>query len=130
MGAQHSALLNRSIRFRFLAALDATATFAGFLGAALLAAVFHTYWALFASIAISTTVGVAGAWIGAGFVPGLPRWEASAGQLVRLGAGFTSFNFSHFIVRNLDNVLIGRVWGDAALGLYDRAYRFLLFPMI
>ena len=130
LGAQHSALLNRSIRFRYLAALDATATFAGFLGAALLAAVFHTYWALFASIAISTTVGVAGAWIGAGFVPGLPRWEVSAGQLVRLGAGFTSFNFSHFIVRNLDNVLIGRVWGDAALGLYDRAYRFLLFPMI
>ena len=79
LGAQHSALLNRSIRFRYLAALDATATFAGFLGAALLAAVFHTYWALFASIAISTTVGVAGAWIGAGFVPGLPRWEVRRG---------------------------------------------------
>ena len=50
LGAQHSALLNRSMRFRFLAALDATAAFAGFLGAVLLAAVFHTYWALFASM--------------------------------------------------------------------------------
>ena len=36
--------------------------------------------------------------------------------MVRLGAGFTSFNVFNFIVRNLDNVLIGRVWGDAALG--------------
>jgi polysaccharide transporter, PST family len=26
-------------------------------------------------------------------------------------------------------VLIGRVWGDLALGLYDRAYKLLLFPL-
>jgi polysaccharide transporter, PST family len=130
LGAQHSALLARSMRFRFLAALDTLSVLAGFLGGVLLAVTFHTYWALFASYAISASVNVIGAWIGTGFVPGLPRWEASAGQMVRLGAGFTSFNFFNFIVRNLDNVLIGRVWGDAALGLYDRAYRFLLFPLI
>jgi PST family polysaccharide transporter len=129
LGAQHSALLNRSMRFRFLAALDALSVLAGFLLGVLLAAAFHTYWALFASYAISASVNVIGAWIGTGFVPGLPRWEASATQMVRLGAGFTSFNLFNFIVLNLGNVLIGRVWGDAALGLYDRAYRFLLFPL-
>jgi polysaccharide transporter, PST family len=129
LGAQHTAILNRGIRFRYLAALDATAALAGFLGAALLAAVFHTYWALFAATAISSFVNAAGAWIGAGFVPSLPRRGSGAGPMVRLGAGFTSFNVSTFVARNLDNVLIGRVWGDAALGLYDRAYRFLLFPL-
>jgi polysaccharide transporter, PST family len=130
LGAQHSALLVRGMRFRFLAALDMLSVLAGFLGGVLLAVAFHTYWALFASYAISASVNVVGAWIGTGFVPGLPRWEAGATQMVRLGAGFTSFNLFNFIVRNLDNVLIGRVWGDAALGLYDRAYRFLLFPLI
>ena len=130
LGAQHSALLNRSMRFRFLAALDTTAAFAGFLGAALLAAIFHTYWALFAAAAISATVSVVGAWIGTGFVPGLPRRGSGAGQMVRLGAGITGFNVFTFIARNLDNVLIGRVWGDAPLGLYDRAYKFLLFPLL
>jgi polysaccharide transporter, PST family len=130
LGAQHSALLTRGMRFRFLAALDTLSVLAGFLGGVALAVAFHNYWALFASYAISASVNVVGAWIGTGFVPGLPRWEASARQMVRLGAGFTSFNLFNFIVRNLDNVLIGRVWGDAALGLYDRAYRFLLFPLI
>ena len=130
LGAQQSALLNRSMRFRFLAALDMTAVLAGFLGAVLLAVVFHTYWALFAAYALSTSVSVMGAWIGSGFVPGLPRWESSARQMVRLGAGITSFNLFTFIARNLDNVLIGRVWGDAALGLYDRAYKLLLFPLL
>jgi polysaccharide transporter, PST family len=73
---------------------------------------------------------VVGAWIGSGFVPGLPQWESSARQMIKLGAGITAFNVFTFIARNLDNVLIGRVWGDAALGLYDRAYKFLLFPLI
>jgi PST family polysaccharide transporter len=130
LGAQQSALLNRSMRLRFLAALDTIAVLAGFLGAVLLAVVFHTYWALFAAYALSTLVSVMGAWIGSGFVPGLPRWESSARQMVRLGAGITGFNLFTFIARNLDNVLIGRVWGDAALGLYDRAYKFLLFPLL
>lgn len=129
LGAQHSALLNRSIRFRYLAALDATAAFAGFLGAVLLAVTFHTYWALFASYAISASVNVLGAWIGTGFVPRLPRRGSGARQMVQLGAGITSYNFFTFIARNLDNVLIGRVWGDAPLGLYDRAYKLLLFPL-
>ena len=130
LGAQHSALLNRSIRFRYLAALDATAAFAGFLGAALLAAIFHTYWALFAAVAIGTTVSVVGAWIGAGFTPRLPQWGSGAGRMVSLGAGIASHNVFTFIARNLDNVLIGRVWGDAPLGLYDRAYKLLLFPLL
>jgi polysaccharide transporter, PST family len=129
LGAQHLALLNRSIRFRYLAALDATAAFAGFLAAVLLAVMFHTYWAIFAAVAVGTIVSVAGAWMGAGFVPRLPRRGSGARQMVQLGAGITGHNVFTFIARNLDNVLIGRVWGDAPLGLYDRAYKLLLFPL-
>jgi PST family polysaccharide transporter len=130
LGTQQSALVNRAMRFRLMAALDAISAVAGFAVAALFALAFHTYWALFAFYAISTSVNVVGAWIGSGFVPGLPRREPSARQMVRLGAGFTGFYIFHFIARNLDNVLIGRVWGEVALGLYDRAYKFLLFPLI
>jgi PST family polysaccharide transporter len=130
LGAQHSALLNRSIRFRYLAALDATAALAGFLGAVLLAVIFHTYWALFAAAAIGSTVTATGAWLGTRFVPRLPRGESGVWPMVRLGAGITGYNVSTFIARNLDNVLIGRVWGDAPLGFYDRAYKLLLFPLL
>jgi polysaccharide transporter, PST family len=130
LGAQHSALLNRSMRFRFLATVETIAVFAGFLGAVLLAVAFHTYWALFASAAIGTTVTVVGAWIGTSFLPRWPRRGSGAGRMVRLGAGITGYNVFTFIARNLDNVLIGRVWGDAPLGLYDRSYKLLLFPLL
>jgi PST family polysaccharide transporter len=129
LGAQHSAVLNRSIRFRYLAMLDASAALAGFLGAVFVAAVFHSYWALFAAAAIGSTVTAAGAWLGTGFVPHLPRRNSGLRPMLRLGAGITSHNVFTFVARNLDNVLIGRVWGDAPLGLYDRAYKLLLFPL-
>jgi polysaccharide transporter, PST family len=130
LGAQHSALLNRGMRFQFLAAVDTFSVLGGFLGAVLLAAVFHTYWALFSSYAVSASITVIGAWVGSGFVPALPRWEPSAQRMVRLGAGITGFHFFNFVARNLDNVLIGRAWGGAALGLYDRAYGLLMFPLV
>jgi len=34
-----------------------------------------------------------------------------------------------FLSRNLDNVLIGRWWGAAQLGLYARAYQLMLLPL-
>ncbi len=41
----------------------------------------------------------------------------------------TGANIFNFLSRNLDNILIGKVWGSVALGLYDRAYKLLLFPL-
>ena len=129
MAAQHLALINRAMRFGYLAVLDTVAYLLGFLGAVLLAVVLRNYWALFASPAIVTFVNVIGAWIGTGFVPSLPRWERDMREILRLGGGITGFNIFTFIARNLDNVLIGHAWGNTALGLYDRAYKLLLFPL-
>jgi PST family polysaccharide transporter len=49
--------------------------------------------------------------------------------LLTFGLGVTGFNFAEFISRNIDSVLIGKVWGAASLGAYNRAYRLLLFPL-
>jgi PST family polysaccharide transporter len=39
------------------------------------------------------------------------------------------FNVVNFFARNLDNILIGKVWGQTGLGDYDRAYKLLLLPL-
>lgn len=38
------------------------------------------------------------------------------------------FNFINYFTRNLDNLLIGRVWGAESLGFYDKAYRLSCYP--
>ncbi|MBD9632589.1 oligosaccharide flippase family protein [Pseudomonas sp. PDM19] len=40
------------------------------------------------------------------------------------------FNLINYFSRNLDNILVGRVLGTAALGVYDRAYQIMRYPLI
>jgi len=50
-------------------------------------------------------------------------------EVLAFGANITAFDLANYFSRNSDNLLIGRVWGDAALGLYSRAYQLMMFPI-
>lgn len=40
------------------------------------------------------------------------------------------FNFINFFSRNLDNILVGRYLGSFALGIYDKAYQLMRYPLM
>lgn len=129
MGAQHHALVTRKMDFARLAVLDSISALMGLAAAIAWAYVFRTYWALFVGGLTTMIIGTIGYWILSNWRPGLPRWVGGTGGMVSFGAGITGFNFTNYIARNLDQVLIGRWWGNQQLGLYDRSYRLLLFPL-
>ncbi|MGF1626799.1 MAG: lipopolysaccharide biosynthesis protein [Alphaproteobacteria bacterium] len=129
-GAQHLALLNRRMRFGLLAAINAVSAVVTLAASALFAVVDPTFWAIFFGVIAGAGANTLGGWIMVRWVPALPRRGVRVGGLLRFGAGVTGFNLTNFFARNLDNVLIGRVWGDAALGMYDRAYKLLLSPLV
>jgi polysaccharide transporter, PST family len=110
LGAQHLALLNRRMAFAWTI-------------------VDRSYWALYAGTLTSAILPTLCYWANSRWRPGLPRKVEGVGALLNFGAGITGFNFANFFARNLDNILIGRFWGNAELGLYDRAYKLLLFPL-
>jgi PST family polysaccharide transporter len=39
------------------------------------------------------------------------------------------FTFINYFARNFDNLIIGKIWGNVTLAQYDKAYRFMLFPV-
>lgn len=129
LGSQHMALLNRNMRFGLLSLIDGLAAAAGLLASVLVALALHNYWALVAGSLASTVTPTLLAWLNVRWAPGRPARAEGMGDILGFGAGITGFNISNFFARNLDNVLIGRAWGEASLGLYDRAYKLLLFPM-
>ena len=51
---------------------------------------------------------------------------------VRKIFGYSAYQFLFSVInyfsRNLDSLLIGRVWGAQALGFYDKAYRLMCYP--
>ncbi|WP_207460472.1 lipopolysaccharide biosynthesis protein [Azospirillum sp. SYSU D00513] len=129
LGVQHSALLNRRMEFGRLAVVDIAYAVAS-LGACIAwALVDSSFWALYAGALTGALVSTTLLWTFSGWRPGFWANAAGAHGLLRFGAGITGFNLANFFARNADNVLIGKYWGGGELGLYDRAYKLLLFPL-
>ncbi|MDB6454789.1 lipopolysaccharide biosynthesis protein [Falsirhodobacter sp. 20TX0035] len=128
-GAQHFALVTRRMEFGRLAVLESVAAVLGLAVAIGWAMIWHTYWALFIGGLTTMAITTLGCWLTSRWLPGLPRWVSGTGGMVSFGAGITGFNFANYFARNLDQILIGRRWGNQELGLYDRANRLLLFPL-
>ncbi|WP_082594479.1 lipopolysaccharide biosynthesis protein [Sphingomonas sp. Root710] len=129
LATQHFAWLSKSLRFGAVALIDVASTLLGFAAAVVVALVMPGIWALVASVLASMTVGLIGAWSLARWRPGRPAPFAEVRDLLRLGAGLSTFTLTNFFARNLDNVMIGRWAGAVQLGFYDRAYKLLLFPL-
>lgn len=130
LGAQHAALMQRELRFKPKAFSDISGAIVSLLASITLAANGYGYW----SLAWGTVAGVSTTTLLyfalSSFRPGLPRRAEGVKELIGFGVNVTAFEFVNYFHRNLDNVLIGRVWGAGALGLYSRAYQLMMLPII
>lgn len=54
---------------------------------------------------------------------------ASIRKILNYSAYIYGFNTINYFARNLDNLLIGKVFGAQALGYYDKAYKLTVFPV-
>lgn len=126
---QHLALFNRELRFRTLSRVDIGASATTFVATIVAAIALRSYWALWLGSFLGFVVNAALVWKHSAWRPSLRVSFAESRSLIRFGASITGFNLLNFVARNADNVLIGRVWGTAALGLYDRSYRLMMFPL-
>ena len=127
--SQHYALLNRELRFKTLAMIDALRVTLSLFAGIIVAWLTASYWAIFVVSLVSTLVGLACAWIASSFRPGRFSFEGEFKQITGVAFGVSGFNLVNYFARNADNLLIGRFYGAEPLGLYDRAYRLLLFPL-
>jgi polysaccharide transporter, PST family len=128
--AQHSALLNRHLRFRALAYIDIVNAVSSFIFTLGLALWLRNYWALVIGTSLGTMLaGVLTIWA-SGWRPNWRISFAGTGNLMRFGGSMTGFNVLNFLSRNADDVLIGKVWGAAVLGLYNRSYKLMMFPIL
>lgn len=126
---QHSALLNRDMRFGVLSAIDIANAVVTFLGALIAAYLLRNYWALWIGTMAGTFVQVVLTWT---VTPWRPSWKitlAGTGQMARFGGNLTGFNVLNYIGRNADNVLIAKFAGSIALGLYDRSFKLMMLPL-
>ncbi len=129
LGAVQRALLERASRFRQLARIDAVSAAGGLLLALLVAMRGGGVWSLawqmlFAAGLTSLQACLASAW--------RPRRHFAPRELRAVfgfGADFSLFQLLVYLERNADSMIIGKLLGSAALGVYAMAYKVMLFPL-
>ena len=128
-GVQHHALLRRQLEFSRIATIEVAAAVAG-VGAGVAAAVAGWgVWALVVRAIASEVVAGVGPWLLCSWRPGRPVFDERVRELAGFGGNLTAFGVVNYFARNLDDILVGKMFGAAALGFYQKAYELLMIPL-
>lgn len=122
-GVQHSALLQRQMRFIDLAVIEVLSLLISSVISVVLAIRGYGYWAL---VAWSVTLPLAATLLTilrSGWMPGRPHLNAGMQSMMRFGGIVTVNSVVVYIAYNLDKILLGRFWGAEVVGVYGRAYQ-------
>jgi O-antigen/teichoic acid export membrane protein len=127
---QHSAILQRQLRFATLAAIEALRLAVSTGVAVGMALAGFQYWALVASLVVAPLVGVVCLWTSTRWIPARPRRVTEIRSMLHFGGIITLNNFIVYVAYNFEKILLGRFWGAQDLGLYGRAYQLTTIPTV
>jgi len=127
-GVQHSALLQRQMRFTTLSVISTVGLIVSTLIAIGGAKAGYGYWALVAMTVTSPLICTIGFWVAAAWVPGMPHKRAGIRSMMRFGGTLTLNGLVAYVALNFEKVLLGRFWGADAIGIYGRAYQLVNIP--
>lgn len=127
-GVQHSALLQRQMRFTALATIDVVSWAGSTLIGIILAVAGFGYWALVGAAVSLPVVGTLCMWFATRWIPGRPRKGIELHSMMRFGGGLTLTGLIVYVAYNFEKVLLGRFWGAEVVGLYGRAYQLSTIP--
>lgn len=128
-GVQHSALLQRQMRFTTLSVISVLSLIASAAIAIGGAEAGYGYWALAAMPLSASLVATVGFWLTARWIPGMPRRGAGIRSMMHFGGALTLNGLIAYVAFNSDKIMIGRFWGASAIGIYGRAYQLINIPV-
>jgi O-antigen/teichoic acid export membrane protein len=126
---QHLALLRRQLRFSSTAVIDVGSMAVGVSIGIIMALMHFGVWSL-VGLSLGTEIG---SFILTGSLsrwrPDWPSKDSGVRPLLAFGAHQSAGNFIFSLARGCDNLLIGRFYGPAAVGLYSRGAALVIRPL-
>jgi PST family polysaccharide transporter len=126
---QHTALLNRQMRFTALAFIQVASMLTGVVIGIGMAWLGYRYWALVFSNVVTIAVAVPLTWCAIPWRPQLPSRGTGTGSLVRFGTSMAGGGYIYALAKGTDSMLVGRFYGADSIGLYSRAAALLNRPL-
>ena len=127
-GIQHSALLQRRMRFTALAMISVVSSIVGIVTGIVGARAGYGYWALVVMTVASPLIATSGVWLSSGWIPGMPRRRTGIRSMMHFGGTLTLNGLVAYVAYNAEKVMIGRFWGADAIGIYGRAQQLINTP--
>jgi O-antigen/teichoic acid export membrane protein len=129
LGTTQGALLIRGLQFRSLQLRTLAAASMSLVAAVALALLGYGPWAIIAQALVNCSVSTILLWRSSAWRPRGRYSKDSLRHLLRFGGPVFGSGLVWYVERNLDNILVGRFRGAAALGAYSLAYNIMLAPL-
>ena len=126
---QHSALLRRTMRFGRLAAIDTGSSLVSIAVAIIMALNGYGYWSLVARELVRNALRAVGAWGLLPWIPSAPSQRQGVRSMLSFAGNVTGFSILRFTSASVGQMLVGRVFGAEALGVYRQAFQLVLVPI-
>jgi PST family polysaccharide transporter len=129
LAIQHKALLYRAMQFREIALIEILATVVSVavgIGAALAGATYFALGLMQLSFFVTGTLATFY------FCPWIPQRKyhgTGLGDNLKMGGYYSVHMVCNYFSTNADNLLVRKMEGSEALGLYSRAYSLLMIPV-
>ena len=124
-----TAMLNRAMDFRKVAATQTAGALAGTTVAIVMAIAGRGVWSLVAASITTASVTTVLVWILSPVRIGLVFRRDQTRHVVHFGLNLTGFHIVNYVSRNADNLLVGRFLGGAPLGYYQMGYMLMTYPI-
>jgi O-antigen/teichoic acid export membrane protein len=122
IGTVPAALLQRRMQFRYTVLADWTDTIVGLVFTILFALKGFAFWSIVYGHLSGLVVRVLLQMYLAQWVPSFKVSRQSLRELLSFGLGLQSKRLLDYTAANVDNLVVGRVLGMTALGIYDKAF--------
>jgi len=128
-GVQHSAMLQREMRFTTLVSIDLFSLVVGIAIAIGMAMAGYEYWALVASAVSGPVTSTLALWLATEWVPSSPQRGIGIRAMMRFGGAVTLNGLIWTVATGFDKILLGRYWGPDAIGIYYNASQLNRIPI-
>ena len=123
------AILNRLMFFHYIAFIETVTLLVSTTISIGLAWIGCGYWALVISQIAGSVLGASLSWSMSPWEPSAFLISANVKSMLNFGKNLTVSNIAGYLNVSFDNMLIGYVLGENALGVYDRAWKLAVMPL-
>jgi len=121
--------LSKALDFQRLSLIEVASLIVSSVVAVILATMGFGVWALVFHAVGRSAVEAALLWILNDWRPHRILDRAALAELIGFSGSLMGTQALNYWARNLDDLLVGRVFGEQALGAYNKAYSVMLFPL-